>query len=79
MNAPLFLSPEQIYALTHRRRSTAQAKALRMMGVQFKVRPDGTVAVATGHYEKLFGVAPGASSQEADFTFNWGKRGATSS
>ena len=35
----------QLYAITHRRRPSAQVRALRAMGIEHKVRPDGTVFV----------------------------------
>lgn len=39
------LSNDEIYDLTHRKKYSAQRRALNKMGVDFKVRPDGTVAV----------------------------------
>lgn len=41
----LALTPEQLYELTHKRRPSAQVIALRAMGVDHRVRPDGTVYV----------------------------------
>lgn len=39
------LSNQELYDLTHYRRATAQRTALNMMGIDYKVRPDGTLAV----------------------------------
>lgn len=39
------LSRDELFDLTHRKKHSAQRRALNQMGVDFKVRPDGTVAV----------------------------------
>ena len=51
----MFLNPEEIIDLTHKRNRTAQVKALRRMGIEHKVRPNGTVAISRSHIEKVFG------------------------
>lgn len=50
----MFLTLEELTELTGRRRSDAHRRALDSMGVQYKVRPDGTVAVLKAHVEALF-------------------------
>lgn len=55
------LSPTEIRDLTGRRRRDAQANALRGMGIEHKVRPDGTVAVSRAHVERVLGGEVGAS------------------
>jgi hypothetical protein len=47
----MFLTPEQLYQLTHRRQHRKQAQACAEMGVPFHVRPDGSVAVAAGLFD----------------------------
>jgi len=49
----MFLTPEELEQLTGKRRRDAQIRALRYMGVEHKVRPDGSVAVLRAHVEKL--------------------------
>lgn len=42
------LTPEELIDLTHRKRPSAQLKALRSMGIEGRMRPDNTVAVLRG-------------------------------
>lgn len=51
----LFLEPSEIEGLTNRVRPKAQAKALRQLGVEHKVRPDGSVAILREHVNNVFG------------------------
>jgi hypothetical protein len=39
------LTEDELEALTGRKRSSAQAKALRSMGIDFRTRPDGKIIV----------------------------------
>ena len=41
----MFLDEDQVVELTKKRRHDAQARALRFMGIEFKPRPDGSLAV----------------------------------
>lgn len=52
----MFLSKDELQALTNRVQYAAQVRTLRGMGIQHCVRPDGSVAVMHGHIETLFGV-----------------------
>ena len=56
----MFLTPEELVELTHAKRRDTQIRALRMMGIEYKLRPNGTPAVLCSHIEKVFG---GQSSQ----------------
>ena len=49
-----FLSSKELEELTHFKRRRAQREALQTMGIEHKVRPDGTVAVLKSHIEKEF-------------------------
>jgi hypothetical protein len=51
----LFLSPEELHILTGKIRRHAQIEALRVMGIDHVVRPDGTAAVLQSHVERRFG------------------------
>lgn len=51
----MFLTPEELVELTHAKRSNAQVRALCMMGIEHKQRPDGSVVVLRAHVERLFG------------------------
>lgn len=49
------LSPDEIVALTGHKFKTAQAQALRTMGISFLTRPDGSVVVLRSHIESVMG------------------------
>lgn len=51
----MFLTPTDIAELTGRKRPSAQQKQLNAMGVQFKVRADGSLVVLRSHVDKLLG------------------------
>lgn len=51
----MFLTPEELVELTHAKRRDTQIRALRMMGIEYKLRPNGTPAVLCSHIEKVFG------------------------
>ena len=42
MTTPLHLTDDELLSLTHLRRPSAQARALQVMGVPYRTRPDGT-------------------------------------
>jgi hypothetical protein len=54
-SSPLFLTREEVNALTTRVQYAAQVKALRAMGIEHRVRPDGSLAVLRSHIEQIFG------------------------
>lgn len=50
----MFLTDEELYELTQRETSPAQVKQLRHMGIEHRVRADGSVAVLKSHIDKTF-------------------------
>jgi hypothetical protein len=58
-------------ALTKRTRSDAQIRALRFMGIEHKVRPDGSVAVLRGHVETTFGQIQPKGCNVKEVEPNW--------
>jgi hypothetical protein len=59
MTTPLHLTDDELLSLTHLRRPSAQARALRAMGVPYRPRPDGTLLVGRLAAERaLAGPAP---------------------
>jgi hypothetical protein len=54
----VFLSPDELYDLTGRKRKSAQLLALRLMRINYKVRPDGYPLVLRSHIEKDMGGKP---------------------
>lgn len=67
----MFLTAEEIAELTRRKQRAAQRAVLNALGIQYKVRPDGTLVVARAHVEKEFGVAQD-KKQPKDKEPNWG-------
>lgn len=51
MSATLTLSRDELADLTGKLRSDAQAKVLDFMGIPYRSRPDGTLAVLRIHVE----------------------------
>lgn len=49
----MFLTPDEIEQLTGKQRKPAQLRALRYMGIECKVRPDGALIVLRSHIEKI--------------------------
>lgn len=45
MTTQLHLTDDELLSLTHLRRPSAQARALQVMGVPYRTRPDGTLLV----------------------------------
>lgn len=69
----LFLTSDEVADLTGRTRRDAQACALRSMGIEHRVRPNGTVAVLRAHVEMLLGGASRAGVKIKTTTPDWGK------
>lgn len=57
------LSEDEIRQVTHKVRKTAQIKALRQMGIEVKIRPDGSPLVNANHFEQ----ATGGKVEEENF------------
>ena len=51
----IFLTKEELRELTKRTRSSAQILVLRFMGIEHRMRPDGSVVVLRAHVEHLLG------------------------
>jgi hypothetical protein len=69
--AALFLEADELYGLTQRRRRDAQVRMLRSMGVEHRVRADGSVAVLRAHVEQLFGAQPALRSNKRETEPDW--------
>lgn len=51
----MFLTDKELYALTGRKRRDAQVRSLRFMGIEHRLRPDGSIAVLRAHVQGMFG------------------------
>lgn len=67
----MFLTPEELIELTGKQRKPAQARVLTLMGIEHRLRPDGSVAVLRAHVEKLFGGASVAQKAKKETGPNW--------
>ena len=68
----MFLSEDEVIELTHKRYHSAQAKELRRIGVEHKIRADGSIAVLRSHAEKVFGETVGTGDRiDAVIEPNW--------
>lgn len=61
----MFLDDTAMVALTRRTQRHAQLKVLRCIGIEHKVRPDGTIAVLTEHVRRSFGVIESLTKEPA--------------
>lgn len=70
----MFLTPEELYDLTHRQRAPAQCRALRSMGIEHRTRADGSVAVLRAHVERILDGGQTAARQPKVKALepNWG-------
>jgi hypothetical protein len=53
----MFLTAEELRELTGYRQRHAQERALALMGISYKLRPDSSIAVLKAHVEKEMGAA----------------------
>jgi hypothetical protein len=72
MMEQMFLDDDELKSMTKRVQRAAQAKMLRSMGIAFKHRADGTLAVLRAHVEKEFGAGKDRQPKVKDFVPNWG-------
>ncbi len=53
-----FLEPSEIHSMTNKVRRPAQTRVLNNMGIEHKVRPDGSIAILRAHINNVFGGNP---------------------
>lgn len=71
MSSGIVLTQDEIEALTGRHRKDAQVKALRYMGIEHRVRPDGSIAVLKAHIDLLLGGTVANHSRQRSQSPNW--------
>lgn len=59
-----FLTEAELYKLTKKQRPSAQARALRFMGIEHRPRADGSIVVLRSHVEAELGGKPGTRTAE---------------
>lgn len=60
----LFLTEDEVRALSGKIKRNAQVRALNAMGIEHRVRPDGSVAVLRDHVLKVFDGAPSKAKRK---------------
>lgn len=68
----MFLTEDDLTELTGKRQNAARIRALNGMGIQHKMRPDGSIAVLRAHVERIFGEAP-KKNETAEWKPSWMK------
>lgn len=67
----LFLDTEEVQALTKRSVRPAQVRVLKAMGIEHRVRPDGSVAILRAHITKVFDGFTETKKQTKHAEPNW--------
>lgn len=71
MATDTFLSPQEVQELTARRHRYAQVNALKSMGIEHRVRPDGSVAILRAHIVKVFDGDTASTRKTKQAVPNW--------
>lgn len=71
MATDTFLSDEEIQALTERKVRPAQVRVLKSMGIEHRVRPDGSVAILRAHIYKVFDGDSSTRTKQTVVQPNW--------
>lgn len=71
MSTDTFLAREEIHGLTNKMTKSAQVRALNLMGIEHRVRPDGSVAILRDHITKVFGGLEPSKRTTKTATPNW--------
>ena len=67
----MFLTEAELTELTGAKRRETRVRALRAMGVEHRIRPDGRVIVLRSHVEALLGGALPAIVSGQELSPNW--------
>lgn len=68
----MILTDEELKDLTGRQRKDAQVRVLRFMGIEHRIRPNGSIAVLKAHVEQVLGISYEANRRRAEVEPNWG-------
>lgn len=71
MATDTFLTEDEVRALTERKVRPAQCRALKSMGIEHRVRPDGSIAILRAHIFKVFDGDSNTRSQPKAVQPNW--------
>jgi hypothetical protein len=65
----MLLAASELRELTGKARSDAQRRALDRMGILYRLRPDGTLAVLRVHVEMILGAGSTIQAPEPELRF----------
>ena len=71
MATDTFLSDEEVQALTNRKVRPSQVRVLKAMGIEHRVRPDGSVAILRTHITKVFDGSSDQTKKQKAVVHNW--------
>jgi hypothetical protein len=66
----MFLTEDDLTELTGKRQNAARIRVINSMGIQHKLRPDGSIGVLRAHVERLVGEAP-KRNENPEWTPPW--------
>jgi hypothetical protein len=66
----MFLSKDELIELTGRRRRDSQARVLRALGIEHRIRPDGRVIVLREYVKQQFGARANKQTEPPE-AFDW--------
>lgn len=71
----MFLSPEEVTELTGKKQRPTQVLALKTMGIEHMVRPDGGIVVSRSHVERRLDghIQLGLQSELTEPEIDWGE------
>lgn len=67
-----FLTAGEVRELTDRVNMNSQVKVLRAMGIEHRMRPDGSVVILRSHVNKVFDGLAGSVNKNKTVSPNWG-------
>ena len=67
----MLLNKQELCDLTQRRTKSGQVRVLRFMGIEHRIRPDGSVAVLKSHVEQTLGAKDIQERKIAQAQPNW--------
>ncbi|MEX3918262.1 DUF4224 domain-containing protein [Paraburkholderia sp. BR10872] len=67
----MFLDEEELTELTRKQQNAARIRVLNAIGVQHKIRPDGTIAVLRQHVEEVFGLKKPKKEEGSGWVPSW--------
>lgn len=67
----MLLTDEELRELTRRSQPASQIRVLRYMGIEHKVRPDGSIVVSRSHVQQVLGVSAISNKQRFEPEPNW--------